>query len=564
MKRTFFRIHLLLFIILLMIAALVLAAPVMAQDNGIPDTARYQPEVSTWDVDFEGNTYDIDLWAWTDDPDIRAIQLGFIMTTSTGGGTGHDDSLIVVDTFTFATSVEVTVFQRSALDGDAYPDAIHNDFNGYLVAWVSILGGAVIPSGVPTKLGSVRLKIPDPTQLPESFDITLDSIFQPPAGNFVFALQYGEQYPPQFEPASVHVQNIYGSSDPILQLNPNTFEFTATEGGSNPADQILNITNGGSGTINWTVAGDAPWLTLWPLSGSGDGSVTLSVDIGGYTPGTYTGTIVVSDPNAVNSPKYADVTLNVLHPVTQIQLDPSSMAFSGFTEGPNPAVQSLSITNTGEGSLEWTATPDVGWLSVDPVSGNGDATVSVVVDKTGMSEGSYSGTITVSDPWASNTPQEVAVSLELIGTPPYISVDKNFFFFDKIIGEPDPPAQTLAIGNYGGGTFDWTATKTNDWLVLNSSSGTPPSSIIVSVDFEFLASSTALDTIRIASDQAINSPEMVLVMVAKHSVSGTYPWGDADCSGEIDIDDVVYMIAYIFAGGPPPGDTDNDGEPDCL
>ena len=39
--------------------------------------------------------------------------------------------------------------------------------------------------------------------------------------------------------------------------------------------------------------------------------------------------------------------------------------------------------------------------------------------------------------------------------------------------------------------------------------------------------------------------------------------GDADCSGAIDIDDVVYLIAYIFSGGPPPGDPNNDGIPDC-
>lgn len=28
--------------------------------------------------------------------------------------------------------------------------------------------------------------------------------------------------------------------------------------------------------------------------------------------------------------------------------------------------------------------------------------------------------------------------------------------------------------------------------------------------------------------------------------------GDADCSGGVDIDDVVYLIGYIFSGGPPP------------
>jgi hypothetical protein len=28
--------------------------------------------------------------------------------------------------------------------------------------------------------------------------------------------------------------------------------------------------------------------------------------------------------------------------------------------------------------------------------------------------------------------------------------------------------------------------------------------------------------------------------------------GDADCSGDIDIDDVVYLISYIFSGGELP------------
>ena len=39
--------------------------------------------------------------------------------------------------------------------------------------------------------------------------------------------------------------------------------------------------------------------------------------------------------------------------------------------------------------------------------------------------------------------------------------------------------------------------------------------------------------------------------------------GDADCSGGIDIDDVVYLIAYIFSGGNAPCDTDGDEVPDC-
>jgi len=39
--------------------------------------------------------------------------------------------------------------------------------------------------------------------------------------------------------------------------------------------------------------------------------------------------------------------------------------------------------------------------------------------------------------------------------------------------------------------------------------------------------------------------------------------GDADCSGGVDIDDVVYLINYIFASGYAPCDPDGNEVPDC-
>ena len=42
-----------------------------------------------------------------------------------------------------------------------------------------------------------------------------------------------------------------------------------------------------------------------------------------------------------------------------------------------------------------------------------------------------------------------------------------------------------------------------------------------------------------------------------------YEAGDTDCSGAVDIDDVVYLISYIFSGGYAPCDTDGDEVPDC-
>lgn len=51
------------------------------------------------------------------------------------------------------------------------------------------------------------------------------------------------------------------------------------------------------------------------------------------------------------------------------------------------------------------------------------------------------------------------------------------------------------------------------------------------------------------------------------AAADTYVCGDADTSGGVDIDDAVYLINYIFAGGPEPdnygsGDADASGEID--
>lgn len=41
-------------------------------------------------------------------------------------------------------------------------------------------------------------------------------------------------------------------------------------------------------------------------------------------------------------------------------------------------------------------------------------------------------------------------------------------------------------------------------------------------------------------------------------LEGTPVYGDCDCSGAVDIDDIVCLVAYIFSGGPEPY-----GNPDC-
>jgi len=73
--------------------------------------------------------------------------------------------------------------------------------------------------------------------------------------------------------------------------------------------------------------------------------------------------------------------------------------------------QTLRISSTGYGTLHWTATPSAGWIVLDKTSGSGAGKAQVSVNPSGLGNGTYQGTITITDPAAGNSPQTVAVSL---------------------------------------------------------------------------------------------------------------------------------------------------------
>ncbi len=76
---------------------------------------------------------------------------------------------------------------------------------------------------------------------------------------------------------------------------------------------------------------------------------------------------------------------------------------------------SFGIWNSGGGTLNWSVSTDRDWLSCFPASGSGDGVVSISVNAVGFPGGTYTGTITVSDPAAANSPQTVGVVLKVLG-----------------------------------------------------------------------------------------------------------------------------------------------------
>ncbi|MGH7229356.1 MAG: BACON domain-containing protein [Nitrospiraceae bacterium] len=98
-------------------------------------------------------------------------------------------------------------------------------------------------------------------------------------------------------------------------------------------------------------------------------------------------------------------------PAPTIGVSPTSLTFSGAQGGTNPAALTVSITNTGSGTLSWTVSDNAAWLSRSPASGTAPGNTTVSVNTAGLAAGTYNATITVTATGATNTPQSVPVTL---------------------------------------------------------------------------------------------------------------------------------------------------------
>ena len=73
----------------------------------------------------------------------------------------------------------------------------------------------------------------------------------------------------------------------------------------------------------------------------------------------------------------------------------------------------MSISNTGGGTLTWSASDTAAWLTLSQASGTGNAAVTLTVATGTLTAGTYNASITISGTGATNTPQTVPVVLTI-------------------------------------------------------------------------------------------------------------------------------------------------------
>jgi len=322
---------------------------------------------------------------------------------------------------------------------------------------------------------------------------------------------------------------------------------------ASPTDRIIEIINGGGGTLEYEVTSNQLWLSFTPQSGS-TGSVqevAVTVASAGMFPGFHYDTITVVSANGSGSPKTIPVFLWVMDNPPDLQVSPSQLDFVGYECNNIPAIptQNIIISNPGVEDLDWTATWDASWLTVTPSSGGDAETLDVIVDETGLAVGTYTDTITIDAVWNIGVSQTVVVSftVEEQTAPPELVVNRDYVEFIFLAGQVGIIIYpNLEISSAISGCIDWYIEEPYPWLNFLPSSGTEATTVKTYVNGGGLPLGITPGQFVVHAPGSVNDSIVVEfdLFIAQ--------LGDANCSGNINVSDAVHIINYIFVEGPPP------------
>jgi len=308
------------------------------------------------------------------------------------------------------------------------------------------------------------------------------------------------------------------SSGMGLYANPGTITLTTPN-----YQNIVTISASDNSSQTVSVTTSTSWISLTGQTNNGNTPVSylVTVNPAGLCNGLNTGSITATASGAANNPLTIPVTVLITgSTVTScssstgaLTLSASSLTFSGAVNGATPSNQVLTVTapSTSTYFTVSTAVQTGNWLSV-PSScsycyGSQSYNLVVAVNQSGLSAGTYQGTITLN---TNGTLQQVTVTLTVgtSGGSGNINATPGSVTFTAQVNGSAPAGQTVTVASTSGLAvgYVYTLTPVGSWLsasaggaTLSNGQGlTTPTTLTVNVNPSGLAAGTYTGTITLS------------------------------------------------------------------
>jgi hypothetical protein len=271
-----------------------------------------------------------------------------------------------------------------------------------------------------------------------------------------------------------------------LEVTPTFIDFST---GNSQA--ILTINNKSAiGTLNFTLSKTASWLTLSESAGSITNNlkyITVSVDRSVVNYGSYNDVITVTSDVGNTTISVQMIKQNPSAP--QLTVTPILSDF-----GTSQTETNVTLSNTGTGTLSWSAVSSDGWITVTPNSGDittNSTSAKLKVNRSGLAPGNFNGTVIFS----SNGGNQTATVKMNIPAVPILSVSPGVIDF----GETST-TQNLQINNIGTGSLTWSIVSNQPWLTTSPAQGTNYTAVSINANRTGMSTGTYTGVLTISSN----------------------------------------------------------------
>ncbi len=265
--------------------------------------------------------------------------------------------------------------------------------------------------------------------------------------------------------------DIYASvtkyNEPLMVAIPEILEFEMRQGGPLPDPQHILVDHGGYNSIEFEARSFSPWITVNPFRAITPDSIAVSIATDTLPQGTYFGAVRIIDPMVTDSTIVIPVELKVQSAVLSVSRD--TIRFTAPAGYDTSLANSVTITNTGLGLLDWTATDTVNWLSLSDTVGSAPATLEISVSPLNLPVGEYTVPVAIEAGVATNSPDTLWVVFDVRDDLPVIDVAPRDI--SVTISTPQELDTALTLLNLGGGDLQWTLDDWPSWLDVNRNAG---------------------------------------------------------------------------------------------
>ncbi len=288
------------------------------------------------------------------------------------------------------------------------------------------------------------------------------------------------------------------TTTPILNVLPPSRSVTYTAGTTS-----FDVTNTGGGSMSWTAAvtTGSTWAHITSgASGTNTGVINVSIDPNPNS-SIRSAVITVTSGGATGSPKTVTIDQAANPPILNVLPPSRSVTYTASTT-------TFDVTNTGGGSMDWTASVTTGstWAHITSgASGTNTGVINVSLDANPNAT-IRSAVITISSVGATGSPK--TVTIDQAANPPILTVLPPSRSVTYTSG-----TTTFDVTNTGGGSMVWTASVTtgSTWAHITSgASGTNTGTINVSLDANPDATIRS-GVITVTSDGNSGSPKTVTI-----------------------------------------------------